>query len=169
MPFHNRISFPRLCKPSEKLILMVEKIKTKQKIILFMGLFYNYFYCFSSENATIHAMKVFRPLDFLIFAAIISLSIFSLKKANPQKGSIVHIHSEKGDFQYSLDKNAEYKVEGPLGETIVQVKDRKVRIIDSPCPGKTCISQGYHSPIVCMPNKVIVSIENYGEFDAVSE
>ena len=54
-----------------------------------------------------------------------------------------------------------------------------MRIIDSPCPNKTCVAQGWHNPLVCLPNKVMITIESDGgagavveqggEFDAISE
>ncbi|MCR5494747.1 MAG: NusG domain II-containing protein [Treponema sp.] len=114
-------------------------------------------------------MKNLKPLDFIIFIFLIAFSIFLIKNTKSVSGDIVHIHSENADYAYPLKKDAVYKIPGPLGYTLVQVKNKKVRIIDSPCPSKSCLKQGFHSPIVCLPNKVIVTIENYGDFDAVSE
>lgn len=114
-------------------------------------------------------MKKIRPLDFVIVASIIISAIFSIKKSTTINGSRVLAQADGDSYEFSLDKDGIYKVEGPLGFTTFEIKDKKVRIIDSPCPNKTCVDQGWTSPIVCLPNKVIITIQDYGEFDAVSE
>lgn len=114
-------------------------------------------------------MKTPKPIDFLILVFILVLSFFLMSQKSKPGGDVVMIEADGTSFEYSLRENKVYQVEGPLGITTVEVKDGQVRIIDSPCSGKTCINQGWSSPIVCLPNKVIVTIENYGEFDAVSE
>ena len=56
------------------------------------------------------------------------------------------------------------------------LKNGKVRIVDSACPNKDCIRQGVGGTLVCLPNDVIITIENAdsetdgakGKFDAVS-
>lgn len=114
-------------------------------------------------------MKKIRPLDFIILASIIVFAVLSIKKSAKINGSRVLAQADGDTYEYSLDKDGIYKVEGALGYTTFEIKDKKVRIIDSPCPNKTCIDQGWTSPIVCLPNRVIITIQDYGEFDAVSE
>jgi len=57
------------------------------------------------------------------------------------------------------------EVEGPRGKTIVELKQEKVRVKDSPCPAKQCVKQGWaeHGVIVCLPNKVVITIGNDGD------
>lgn len=114
-------------------------------------------------------MKRFRPLDFVILVLILTAAFFSIKTAATKKGSYVFVQADEKSYQFALSKDRIYKVQGPLGFTTFQIQNQKVRILDSPCSGKTCINQGWHSPLVCLPNKVIITIEDYGEFDAVSE
>lgn len=114
-------------------------------------------------------MKKIRPLDFVILAAIIFLAIFSIKNSVTQNGSRVLAQANGDTYEYSLEKDGIYKVEGSLGFTTFEIKDHHVRIIDSPCPNKTCIDQGWTSPIVCLPNHVIITIQDFGEIDAVAE
>ena len=114
-------------------------------------------------------MKRFRPLDFVILVLILTAAFFSIKAAATKKGSYVFVQADEKSYQFALSKDRIYKVQGPLGFTTFQIQNQKVRILDSPCPGKNCINQGWHSPLVCLPNKVIITIEDYGEFDAVSE
>lgn len=111
----------------------------------------------------------FRPLDFLVLAIVLVSAIVLMLNTSVSKGEVVVIDADGKRYEYSLKKNNVYSVEGPLGFTEVEVNDGKVRIIDSPCPGKTCVEQGWTSPIVCLPNKIVVTVLDYGEFDAVAE
>ena len=114
-------------------------------------------------------MSRLRPLDFVLFISLFSISIFLIKKGFSQKGNIILVNANNRHYEYSLEKEGIYEVEGLLGKTVFEIKNKKVRIIDSPCPGKNCIKQGHSNPLVCLPNKVIITLENYGEFDALSE
>ena len=55
-----------------------------------------------------------------------------------------------------------YTVQGPLGNTLIQVKPGEARIIDSPCPDKICVRMGWiklpGQSAICIPNRVILSI-----------
>jgi len=60
-------------------------------------------------------------------------------------------------------------ITGPLGETDVQVKDGRVRVVESACPHGICVRSGWVARagdmIVCVPNRVIVRVEGEGEAD----
>jgi hypothetical protein len=55
-----------------------------------------------------------------------------------------------------------FSVEGPLGTTVVEVKQGQVRVLSSPCPEHICMNTGWISKpggiIVCMPNGIVVRI-----------
>ena len=114
-------------------------------------------------------MKKLRLLDLIFAIAITSLGIFLTVKNFSQKGVVVKVNADEKHYEYSAKQDGIYKVGGPLGITTFEIKDGKVRIIDSPCPNKTCVNQGWHSPLVCLPNNVIITIEEEGEFDAIAE
>lgn len=52
---------------------------------------------------------------------------------------------------------------GSAGEYVIEIKDGKVRMLSALCPDKLCVRQGWvahaYEPIICLPQKVIVSIE----------
>jgi hypothetical protein len=54
-------------------------------------------------------------------------------------------------------------VQCPLGTTEVEIKNRRARIVRSPCKLKVCIKSGYIQYAdrlsACLPNKVVVRIE----------
>ena len=114
-------------------------------------------------------MKKIRPLDFVFAFISIGFGIFFTIKNISQKGSSVLVNADGKRYEYSAKKDGIYKVGGAIGITTFEIKNGRVRIIDSPCPNKTCVNQGWHSPLVCLPNNVIITVEKEGEFDAVSE
>ena len=120
------------------------------------------------------------PIDILIIFLIAVAGIFLTVRGLGQKGSRVLVNAAGVKYEYSVSQNGTYTVAGELGPTTFEIKDGRVRITDSPCPNKTCISQGWHNPLVCLPNKVMITVENEtgqgrgrsneeAELDAVSE
>lgn len=114
-------------------------------------------------------MKHFKFGDILIFLLILAAAIFSLKNAFSKKGDKVSIQANGVSYEYSLRKDGIYQIPGSLGSTTVEIKNERIRIIDSPCPNKTCIKQGWGTTLVCLPNNVIISTERAGGFDAIAE
>ena len=121
----------------------------------------------------------FRPLDILIILLVVAGGVFFTVRGAVRKGSRVSVNANGVHYEYSATSNGMYTVAGELGETTFEIKDGRVRIIDSPCPNKTCVAQGWHNPLVCLPNKVMISVEGETsvksggsqevELDAVSE
>ena len=103
------------------------------------------------------------------------LSIFLVKKSFLKKYGKVKVNANGTEYEYSLSQDGIYKVEGALGITVIEIKNKKVRILDSACPNKTCVNQDFANPIVCLPNKVIIQLEiesensSPGDFDVVSQ
>lgn len=99
------------------------------------------------------------PIDILIIFLIAAAGIFLTVRGLGQKGSRVLVNAADVKYEYSVSQNGTYTVAGELGPTTFEIKDGRVRITDSPCPNKTCISQGWHNPLVCLPNKVMITVE----------
>ena len=114
-------------------------------------------------------MTKIRPLDILILALVIFLAVITMKKSLTPLANKVTVQANGQHYEYSLQQNGIYSVNGLLGETSFEIKNGKVRILDSPCPNKTCVNQGWASTLICLPNKVIIKLENPGDFDAISE
>ncbi|MDR1617313.1 MAG: NusG domain II-containing protein [Syntrophomonadaceae bacterium] len=60
---------------------------------------------------------------------------------------------------------------GLAGEYVVETEGGKVRMLSAQCPDKLCVHQGWSShrynPIICLPQKVIISIEDVADDEAV--
>lgn len=68
----------------------------------------------------------------------------------------------KDTYKLLLSDPQIIKVNGALGESLIEIRDAKVRMVDSPCGLKICVKQGeICSPvetIICIPNRVMVRI-----------
>lgn len=102
-------------------------------------------------------LKKLKLLDFIILILTIILIACSFK-LNKRDGAYLIVEADGTNYEFSLSKDGEYSVDGVLGETVIEVKDGKARIISSPCPNKTCITSGYQTTLICLPNKVIATV-----------
>lgn len=77
------------------------------------------------------------------------------------------IRGRDGEWVYPLSADRKVPVEGPLGETIVLIQGGTVRVLDSPCPNKTCVAAGAIAKpgqwVACLPNQVFISVEGRGD------
>ena len=99
---------------------------------------------------------------FLLLLSVALAGIFFIKDIMPQSKSVLVEVNGKPVYILPLDKNRILSVEGPAGNTTIEIKDHAVRITDSPCSNKLCIKQGWiqSGSIVCLPNRVVVTVGN---------
>ena len=59
-----------------------------------------------------------------------------------------------------------FTVRGTRGDLLVEVDGEYIRVVEAECPDKVCIGMGRKSRpgevIVCMPNRVIIRVEDVG-------
>ena len=77
-------------------------------------------------------------------------------------GGDVVVEASGQQWIYPLGVNRTESVKGPLGDTIVVIKDGKAFVEDSPCPDKLCVHMPAISKpgqwIACLPNRVFVRV-----------
>ena len=101
--------------------------------------------------------------DRVLFLLLLLLSlsgILFVKEVLPV-GRTVHIEvNGRPAYILPLDKDRTVTVEGSLGKTLIEIKDRRVRVTDSPCRNKLCIQQGWvrSGTIICLPNRVAITV-----------
>jgi hypothetical protein len=109
--------------------------------------------------------------DRVLLAVLILLSlsgIIFIQEVLP-KGGTVHIEVEgRPLYVLPIEQEKDLAVEGPHGETIIEIKEEKLRVKDSPCPRKQCVKQGWieRGIIVCLPNKVVITVDNDSDKDS---
>lgn len=108
---------------------------------------------------------------FFISSVIIFYKEFLVIKSS---NNILLITTEKESYKYSLEENRIIQIKGKTGLTIIEIKDRKFRFIESDCVNKTCVKTGWvglqNYPIICLPNRVsayIIKNEDI-EFDIIT-
>ena len=102
-----------------------------------------------------------------IIAATAAVGVFIFILTKPQEDATdarVHITAEGTEYAVvPLDEDRTINVPGPLGTTVVEIRDDRVRVPDSPCPNKVCVSQGWverpGETIVCLPNRVSITVK----------
>jgi len=107
---------------------------------------------------------------------LLSLISFPLVRNMTKEGNSVQIETDGNLYEaVSLHTEQQFAVPGPLGKTLVVVRDGEVHVADSPCPAKICVKTGKISHtgqiIVCIPNKVVVRVtgEEDLEYDAITQ
>jgi len=76
----------------------------------------------------------------------------------------------------NLRAGERHQVRGPLGYSVIEGGENKVRMVSSPCPDKVCVARGWISvpgeAIVCVPNHVVVHVEGGAQkqgYDALTQ
>lgn len=106
----------------------------------------------------------------LIFIVLIISLLFIFKPNNNNNKYALVYYEDKVILKVKLDKHEKYSVKGYLGEVVIETDIDKVRVSEETSKYHLCSKQGYVSnnvPIVCLPNKIIIKIEEVSELDAV--
>lgn len=118
-------------------------------------------------DSAVSAKKVFfRKADFILLACCIALGVilllFSLRLYSPGTTVTVTVDGQPwGSWPLSTD--AQIDIDGIAGQNRLVISDGSAAIVSADCPDLICVR---HLPIsrngeriVCLPNRVIVSIE----------
>ncbi len=101
--------------------------------------------------------------DRLLFLILITASvagIFVSREAMPKGSDVIVEVDGRTAYTFALDTDRTFQVPGPLGMTVVEIKDRKVRVKEAHCPNRLCEKQGWvaRGAIVCLPNRIVISV-----------
>jgi len=109
-------------------------------------------------------VKYFRIGDVALLAFFAALVVWSgLIFWTGESGNVAVCQTSDETFRISLHKDQTIELDGPLGQTIAEVRNGKVRIIASPCPNESCVRMGeiwrHNQFVACLPNQVVISVE----------
>lgn len=121
-------------------------------------------------------MKRLGLFDFAAIAlSLLAIAGFSVYAYGTRAGTpVVEIQAAGGTWVYQLNANTDVNVPGPLGTTVVSIREGAVRVLSSPCPDKLCVKAPELLKAgdwnACLPNKVFIRIKGHHEanIDAVS-
>ncbi|MDR1972266.1 MAG: NusG domain II-containing protein [Treponema sp.] len=114
--------------------------------------------------------------DLVIAVLGLALVLFSALRVYAPGSGVprVVVEGEGRRWEFPLDAGETLTVGGPLGDTVVELRGSRVRVLSSPCAGQTCVAAGaihrHGQWIACLPNRVMVRLEasDQQELDAVS-
>lgn len=107
---------------------------------------------------------MWRPGDLLVIVMVLvltgGLAIGIYSAADVNRVEILDSHGTAAS--YPAWQAQTLRVDGPLGETLIEIADGAVRIIASPCQQKICINRGWLShageTVACLPNRISVTL-----------
>ena len=119
--------------------------------------------------------EIIRKADIVLFAVLVLLgaaaSVFALRGAGGDT-VVVKVDGEVyGTYALSEDREITVEQNGHINK--ITIKDGAVQMSESTCKNQVCVHQGAISKgnqsIVCLPNRVIVTIEGEeAETDVIS-
>ena len=92
---------------------------------------------------------------------VFSDQIFNI--SSRQAVAVVYYQSEEV-ARYDIEKDQVHSHQGSLGEVVIEIKDREIRVVTENSPLHICSIQGWvknmYVPIVCLPNEMVIQIED---------
>ncbi len=119
---------------------------------------------------------MFTKYDFLIWIGIVVLALggIIIYQQIPFYGADeVYITVDGKEYETirltNEKEDIRREIKGVNGDTIMEISEGRVRVIQSACPDKICVHYGWVSKpgqmIVCLPNRVVVKIISSREQD----
>ena len=128
----------------------------------------------SREEAPASPRRTPTPADWLLAFLLVALSLGSqVWWGRRPPGSQLVVESAEGLQRHPLDLDQVLSLNGPLGQSRVEIAGRQARFAASPCPEERCVLQGWihrqGEVAVCLPNHLVLRIEGGREtLDALS-
>ena len=104
----------------------------------------------------------------IIIIVILLVSVFFIifNRLNSKDKVMVSVKdaNENTILKFNINEDNYYTLQGNYGVFNIEVKDGRCRAIDVECPNQICVHTGWISvdnpvPIICLPNGLIVSID----------
>ncbi|MEG2322575.1 MAG: NusG domain II-containing protein [Bacilli bacterium] len=106
----------------------------------------------------------------IIIILIIVVSFFTyfyITKTDTNKALVYH--NNDLILEINLNINNNYEVNGDNGKVIIEVLNKKIKVISENSPNHLCSKQGYiedsYQSIVCLPNHILIQIPNNSNID----
>lgn len=111
--------------------------------------------------------------DILLILIILLVSgvLILVNKLNYKKSNYAYVYYEnKVIKEIDLSINSTYTVKGYNGSVVIEVKDNMIRVKEESSKYHICSKQGFvkdNTPIICMPNKIIIKMDYKENLDSV--
>lgn len=121
--------------------------------------------------------RIIKKADIILFICLVliggALSYLAFSGSSTGDLVVVKVNGEiYGKYSLSKDRTITVNRNGHMNK--ITIKGGKVQVSKSSCKNQICVKQGSisttHQSIVCIPNRVVVSIEGKGgEYDVISQ
>lgn len=118
-------------------------------------------------------MKILTKFDYIlivfIFVVAFSINFFVTNAISDDLvNGVVTIYYKNDIYEtLSLNEDKVYTIKTDSGINTVEIKNNKVHMLDADCKDKLCLHEHEiefnNENIVCLPNKIVVKIENSKE------
>lgn len=124
-------------------------------------------------------MKIIKKADIILFIILtvfgLAISILFLPGMGDKSGDTVRISVDGKHYaSYPLSEDREIEIKNGKHSNTIKIENGSVRMLQSNCKNQICVKSGsvsrLRSSIVCLPNRVVVEIENRkgGDVDVIS-
>ncbi len=108
----------------------------------------------------------------LIIILIICFSLIYFKDNDKSKQALVYYEDKLVlTIDLTIKGDHEYRVTGYNGDILIKTSDNKIKVEEENSPNHICSKQGYiensYEVLVCLPNKVVIKIEDNKKIDTV--
>ena len=108
----------------------------------------------------------------VVILFVIVASLFILINITKKDGSVAEVyHEDDLVLRIDLNINNEYIVDGELGDVVLEVKDKMIRVKKENSPRNICSKEGFVGDssrvLICLPNKITIKILGESDIDGV--
>ncbi len=109
----------------------------------------------------------------LLLIIVMFFFIFLTQKEGDKRVKVYYQNDLLLSFPLVSNKDEIHVVEGYNGKVVIEVAGGKVRVIEEKSPLHLCSKQGWiknsYESIICLPNKIVITIEAETNLDALIE
>lgn len=112
--------------------------------------------------------KLYKPTlgDYLgigLILAAVAFSVFGLHREKPSSADALVYFDDRLELTLPLNEKEPRIVPLKGKGAVLEIKDRKIRILNNDCPEKTCMTTGWISypgeRIICIPKHLLIIVE----------
>jgi hypothetical protein len=110
-----------------------------------------------------------KPFDYVCLFCALAVTLLAVIPLYGGAGDqyTIRLKGENGAWVFPRDAEETVAVPGPLGDTVVEIRGGRARVLSSPCQNQTCVAAGsihtHGQWVACLPNQVLVSVTGRGE------
>ncbi|MDE6579993.1 MAG: NusG domain II-containing protein [Ruminiclostridium sp.] len=116
-------------------------------------------------------LKIIYIITALIFLGGIAGSLILMQR--PSSGIVEIVRDEQVLYRFDLNtaEDRTFTVEYNNSHNTVEIKNGEIRVSEADCKDNTCVKTGVlksGTPIVCLPNHLVIRFAKGGEIDAAA-